>query len=300
MKCSFLLKQRKSQFLIIIVLNLLGFGCKHTDAVYTESIQQFHKDRIKFLKSEEGFINLTGLYWLESGINSFGADSTNKIVFPDKATPYMGDFILNDSSIYLVPQTDILIGDKPARDTLLVYNDSTDVEMNYRSLRWFVIKRGKEIGIRLRDLKSASLDAFDSIDYYPTDPDWKLQATWKSYDPPKSVDFQNRVGMTINYPVNGAFEFEVDGNDYSLEPLGEPEPDGYFVMFYDKTSGHSTYGSGRYLYVPVPDLLGKTTVDFNKAYNPPCAFTEFATCLFPHKENRLPFFVKAGEKFSGH
>jgi len=300
MKCSFLPKQLKSQFLIIIVLALLRFGCNQTGAVYTESIQQFHKDRIEYLKSEEGFVNLAGLYWLEPGVNSFGEDSTNTIVFPGKAAPYMGDFILKDSSVYLAPYTAILIGNKPVKDTLLVYNDSTDVEMSYSSLRWFVIKRGKDIGIRLRDLKSAALDAFDSIDYYPTDPNWKLQATWKPFDPPKSVDFQNMLGMTINYPVYGAFEFEVDGSEYSLEPLGEPEPEGYFVMFYDKTSGHGTYGSGRYLYVPEPDSSGKTTVDFNKAYNPPCAFTEFATCLFPHKENRLVFFVKAGEKFSGH
>ena len=106
--------------------------------------------------------------------------------------------------------------------------------------------------------------------------------------------------MNINYPVYGAFYFTIDDKEYKLEPLGKPDQYGYFVMFYDKTSGQSTYGSGRYLYVEVPDKTGKTFVDFNKAFNPPCAFTEYATCLFPHKENRLLIIVNAGEKFSSH
>lgn len=281
----------------------MGFSlvsCKEEDPEYLKSIEQWHKDRINYLKSEEGFINLAGLYWLEEGSNSFGADSANAVVFPNKANANMGNLILKDSTVYLVSNAAITINGEPAADTTLVYNDSTDVEMRYKSLLWFVIKRGKNIGIRLRDFDNPSLAAFDSIDYYPTNPNLKLKATWRPYDPPKSADFQNMVGMTINYPVYGAFNFEIDGKEYSLEPIGEPEPEGYFVMFYDKTSGHSTYGSGRYLYVPVPDQNGKTIVDFNKAFNPPCAFTEFATCLFPHKENRLPIFIKAGEKFSGH
>lgn len=300
MEFSFLHQQRKSQYLIVIVIGLLAFGCQQIDTEYMHSINQWHKDRINFLKSADGFINLAGLFWLEPGVNTFGADSTHALVFPDRATSDMGDFILKDSSVYLVPRAEITVNGNLVKDTIEVYNDSVDIEMEYKSLLWFVIERGSDFGIRLRDFENPALAAFDSIDYYPTNPDWKFQATWKPYDPPKSVDFQNMVGMTINYPIYGAFEFEVDGEAYMLEPLGEPENEEYFVMFYDKTSGHSTYGSGRYLYIPEPDVNGKTTIDFNKAYNPPCAFTEFATCLFPHKENRLPFFVKAGEKFSGH
>lgn len=300
MRLSTYLTQRKLQFLIVIMLSACLLGCKQEDPAYLTSIQDWHKARIDFLKSESGFVNLAGLYWIEEGENTFGSDSSNQIVFPSKSASRLGSLLLKNGAVYLINSDNVKIEEASVVDTTVVYNDTTDLTMSYKSLHWFVIKRGEDFGIRLRDFESPLLDSFDSIDYYPTDEKWKRKATWTPYKEPKNVDFQNMVGMTITYPVYGAFNFEIDGTEYSLEPLGEPEPEGYFVMFYDKTSGHTTYGSGRYLYVPEPDESGNTLVDFNKSFNPPCAFTEFATCLFPHKENRLPIYVNAGEKFSGH
>lgn len=300
MSHSTYLSKRKLYFLIVISISVLFSGCRQEDPTYLRSINEWHKARINFLKSEEGYVNLAGLYWLEEGENTFGADSSNQIIFPEKAAPHFGTFVLNKGTVKLINSSSILVEDKLVKDTVLVYNDTTDLTMRYKSLQWYIIKRGDDIGIRLRDFDNPILLSFDSIDYYPTDQKWKLDATWKAYQEPKNVDFQNMLGMTINYTIYGAFHFTIDGQEYTLEPLGEPEPEGYFVMFYDKTSSHTTYGSGRYIYVPEPDESGHTILDFNKAYNPPCAFTEFATCLFPHKENRLPIYVNAGEKFSGH
>lgn len=300
MNCLYNVVNRKLRLIIVIVFPVFLFGCSNMDPEYEKSILEWHQLRIKSLKSKTGFLNLAGLYWLEQGVNSFGSDSANALVFPEKASQQMGAFLLKDSSVYLVPSSEILVQNKLVEDTLLVYNDSVNLKMQYDSLLWYIIKRGKDFGIRLRDFENPVLTSFDSIDYFPINADWVVKAKWKPYDQPKNVDFQNMVGMTINYPVYGEFLFTINGNGYSLEPLGEPEEDEYFIMFYDNTSGHTTYGSGRYLYVAVPDESGYTTIDFNKAYNPPCAFTEFATCLFPHKKNRLPIFVNAGEKFSGH
>lgn len=292
--------QRKQSILIAFIIVLFISGCNQEDPAYLQSINTWHQLRIDSLKGKTGFLNLAGLYWLEEGDNSFGSDTSNMIQFPSKSASYLGTLVKNNGSVYLTKSSEVKINGKTGVDSILVYNDTTDVSMQYNSLEWFIIKRGKDFGVRLRDYENPMLQEFDSIDYFPTDSKWKFDATWIKYDTPKSVDFQNMIGMTINYPIYGAFSFEIDGKEYSLEPVGEPEPDGYFIMFYDKTSGHSTYGSGRYLYVSVPDENNHSIVDFNKAFNPPCAFTEFATCLFPHKHNRLPISITAGEKFSGH
>lgn len=293
-----LLEFVKRAFFSIIIISFLG--CSSPNLEYEESIQEWHQSRINFLKSEEGFINLAGLFWLNEGTNTFGSDSSNLINLTPESAPHMGSFLLKESLVYLISTSEIIVDGIIVSDTTLVFENGNAKNMEYKSLFWFVIKRGGRFGIRLRNFESDLLRSFDSIDHFKTDKDWRLEAVWKPYDVPIEIPFSNVLGMSIDYSVSGAFYFTIDGNEYKLEPLGAPGEYGYFVMFYDKTSAHSTYGSGRYLYVDVPDKSGKTYVDFNKAFNPPCAFTEFATCLFPHKENRLPIFVKAGEKFSSH
>ncbi len=285
---------------VFIIISLLGCSSAD-DTKYVSSIDHWHQLRIDYLKGETGFLNLAGLYWLDQGTNNFGSSSINKLIFPALADSLMGSFLLKDSLVYLIPFSEIKIGGNVVLDTTLVFGAKDSPVMEYKSFRWFIIKRGTSIGVRLRDFNHPLLQNFDSIDYYTTNPTYKVEATWQRYDEPKTVTFANVLNMAIDYPVYGAFRFLLEGKEIVLEPMGEPDTElGYFVMFYDKTSGHATYGSGRYLYVNPPNKLGRTIIDFNKAFNPPCAFTEFATCLFPHKQNRLSIFVKAGEKFSGH
>ncbi len=284
---------------LLVSLNFLGCSPSN-DKEYYASIQNWHQLRIDYLKGETGFLNLAGLYWLKEGENTFGTDTINQLEFPSIGTPFMGSFLLQDSLVYLIPSAPIKIKGEVVKDTTLIFRGGEDPVMVYNSLHWFVIKRGDNIGVRLRDFNHHLLQSFDSIDYYETDPGWRVEAEINVYKDPKTVSFANVLDMKIEYQIYYNFQFMIDGKMYELEPLGKADSDGYFVMFYDKTSGQSTYGSGRYVYVAEPDRDGKTIIDFNKAYNPPCAYTEFATCLFPHKKNRLPIFVEAGEKFSGH
>lgn len=270
------------------------------DMEYETSIENWHQLRIDSLKGETGFLNLAGLFWLEEGVNTFGSDSSNDFNFTSVSSPILGNFILRESLVYLVPNNKIKIESKLVEDTTLVFGKEAAKNMRHKSLSWNIIERGGNIGVRLRDFNHPLINEFDLIDYFETDPIWKVEAQWKAYKEPKIVSFSNVIGMSIDYPVYGSFDFKIEGEEYSLEPMGEAYANEYFVMFYDNTSGDSTYGSGRYIYVDEPDNTGHTIIDFNKAYNPPCAFTEFATCLFPHKQNRLPIFIKAGEKYSAH
>lgn len=271
-----------------------------TDMEYETSIENWHQLRIDSLKGETGFLNLAGLFWLEEGVNTFGSDSSNDFNFTSVSSPILGNLILRESLVYLVPNNKIKIESKLVEDTTLVFGKDGTKNMRHKSLSWNIIERGGNIGVRLRDFNHPLINEFNSIDYFETDPIWKVEAQWKAYKEPKIVSFSNVIGMSIDYPVYGSFDFKIEGEKYSLEPMGEAYENEYFVMFYDNTSGDSTYGSGRYIYVDEPDSMGHTIIDFNKAYNPPCAFTEFATCLFPHKQNRLPIFINAGEKYSVH
>ena len=291
---------RNYQILIVVFLITIFNCCDNSNKKYLQSIQNWHQLRIDSLKGETDFLNLAGLYWLQEGENTFGSDSSNQLLFPANTASKLGTFLLKDSLVMLIPNDTIKIDGQVVEDTIEVYGNGAAKNVRFGSMFWFIIKREDAIGVRLRDYELPILSTFDSIDYFKTDVKWKLKAQWKSYKEPIEIPFHTINGTILNYPVKGAFYFTIDGEEYKLEPLGDPEPDGYFVMFYDKTSGHSTYGSGRYLYVPVPDKEGNTIIDFNKAFNPPCAFTEFATCLLPHKENRLPIFIEAGEKFSQH
>jgi len=290
---------------LILLLLLISLSCsdskKEIDPEYINEIEHWQQLRVDSLKGETGYLNLAGLFWLSNETSSFGADHSNTFVFPAKAPKNLGKFILKNDSVWFIqhePGLVKLAGNYDSDTTLIYKEGSVDVRMSFDDLHWYIIKRGTDYGIRLKDYNHPSLASFNHIDYYPIDEKWKVKATWEEYSNPKTVIVHNQVGMELDQQVFGALHFELEGNTYILEPLGRAE-ELYFVLIYDKTSGHETYGSGRYIYVPLIDADGITYIDFNKAYNPPCVYTEFATCLFPHESNRLPMKIEAGEKYSG-
>ena len=259
--------------------------------------------RLDSLKGKTGFLNLSGLFWLEEGRSSFGTDSTNSLIFPNQAQTKMGDFNKVGDDVYMIVDAGvpIRVNGSVVQDSILLFNgDSVQLTAKYKALSWHIIKRGDEIGVRLRDYEHPLLEQLTAIEGFPIASKYKVEATWEAYNPPKPLSVPNQVGMMIDLMCYGAFHFELEGIKMVLEPVGKPSHGDYFLMIYDETSGHETYGSGRYIYVPVPDENGITYIDFNKAYNPPCAYTEFATCLFPHEANRIPLRLEAGEKFVGH
>ncbi len=273
-----------------------------TDAEYIAEIEHWQQLRIDSLKGHTGFLNLAGLFWLNKEVSSIGADAASTFVFPAKAPGDLGDIIIKRDSVWFiqrVPGQVKLSGDNNSDTTLVYVEGSVSLKMGFEDLHWYIIKRGVDYGVRLKDYNHPLLATFNHIDTYRIDGKWKVKATWEEYDEFKIVIVHNQVGMELEQQVYGALHFKLAGNKYKLEPLGEPDGDDYFVLIYDKTSGHETYGSGRYIYVPIVDDEGITFIDFNKAYNPPCVYTEFATCLFPHEANRLPIKIEAGEKYSG-
>ncbi|MFP4621091.1 MAG: DUF1684 domain-containing protein [Bacteroidales bacterium] len=264
---------------------------------YKERILEWRAERLKNLKSPDGWLNLAGLYWLEPGETTIGSDSSNDLVFPGKAPGNMGSLFLTDDSIRFTVSKNVEIFHQ---DTLIAKIQMTSdasgepTVLEHGPLRWYVIKRGEQYGIRLRDLKSPLLDELTEIPAFSVSKDWSIKAEFEPYNEKKTMEVPNVLGGTYQEETPGVLKFKYRNETYTLHPTGSRKS--LFVVFGDETNAEETYGGGRFLAVEAPDENNITHLDFNKAYNPPCAFTPYATCPLPPRQNVLPFKIKAGEK----
>ena len=260
-----------------------------SDNGYKSEIEAFRKARIERLKSENGWLNLAGLFWLKEGINTFGGSEKNDFVFPsDHSDEFLGQLLLKNGQVYY----------QTVSDTMLVYRDDIKAPViSHRSLRWFIIKRGDKYAVRLRDLEGEYLKAFKGIDCYPTDESYRIVA---DFIPTKGkmMTIIDVTGRSYQLESPGLLRFTIGKKTYQLET--SQEGDNLFIVFGDLTNKKQTYGAGRFIDTGLPDANGKVVIDFNKAYNPPCAFTPFATCPLPTPANKLTVEIPAGEQFHGH
>lgn len=272
-------------------------------AAYNQEIETWHSNRVEELKGPKGYLNLAGLLWLNDGINTVGSGPSNSIVFPEgKAPERVGFYLLRDNSVTFesAPDAKITSNGKPVKKLVAFHPDSASKApaMNYGSLEWFVIKRDNKFGVRLRDFENPALLEFKGIERYPVDAAWRLEATFSTTDSSRRIPITNVLGQTTLQESPGTLTFFIAEKQYQLDVLDEGGDD-YFMIFGDPTNARETYGAGRYLYVKKPGKDGRTIIDFNKAYNPPCAFTSFATCPLPPKQNILDVEVNVGEKNYG-
>lgn len=273
-------------------------------ASYEQELEQWRAKRLADLKGENGWLSLIGLFWLREGENRFGSDPAGEIVFPEgKAPAHAGTLRLAGGRVTLEtqPGSGIRSGGREV-STLELQSDEggqpTPLELG--SLSFHVVKRGDRLGLRVRDRESPARAEFKGTEYYPADGKWVVSARFEPYEPPKKVPILNVLGMETEETAPGALAFEAGGREYRLQALREQGSEQFFIIFADQTSGRETYGAGRYLYADPPGADGRVTLDFNRAHSPPCAFTRYATCPLPPRENRLALRVEAGEKYLGH
>ena len=266
---------------------------------YEKQIDVWHQARNERLNQPTGWLTLSGLFWLEEGDNRFGSASDNHLVFPGVSAPdYMGVLHLEGESVSISVADTIPIF---LRDSLIIGSDlkkDSDGEpdiLTWENLSWYIIQRGDRIGVRLRDSQHPNYVNFKPTELYPIDRSWKVPATLETFDTTRTVDIVNVLGDTSPGSTPGILHFEVNGQALTLTPLADPGDENYFIIFGDATNGLSTYGAGRFLVIPAADDKGKTMIDFNKAYNMPCAFSPYATCPLPPEENVLDVSIQAGE-----
>ncbi|MBU2492906.1 MAG: DUF1684 domain-containing protein [Bacteroidetes bacterium] len=304
-----MIKRRTTSILIILILFVTGLfnGCdnepkQNADEEYIKLINEWDNKRIENLKSKTGWLNLAGLYWLKEGENKFGGNNENDIVFPDgKADDFIGSFILNNGQVTLKvnPGVKVYSNNELVTDLIVMPDTSENTTiMDHNNLSWFVIIRDDKVGIRLRDYDSETVKTFNGIDRFPVDTTWRIKAKYIKFETTKIITVPNILGTFSEEESKGEIVFTKNGTTYSLAPIAAG--DKYFIIFADETSGIYTYGAGRFLYSNIEDENGNIILDFNKAYNPPCAFSKYATCPIPPKENHLKLSVTAGEKNWGN
>ena len=254
--------------------------------------------RVIALTRADGWTSLIGLHWLDPGPHRVGSSQDNGIRLA-MGPAHLGLFNVRDGKVSFTADTEVTIDGFPARSGVL----RSDHDPNGASVLGFdgdkgqatVIERGGRLALRVKHADADSRVHFAGLTYWIGGQDWQIPARFIAHPAGKTLPIANIIGSTDDIPNPGVVEFVRGDKTYRLEALDEGEGT-LFLVFADRTSGHGSYGAGRFINAPKPDANGRLVIDFNQAYNPPCAFTPFATCPLPPPENRLDLRVEAGEK----
>ncbi|MEL7059574.1 MAG: DUF1684 domain-containing protein [Acidobacteriota bacterium] len=280
---------------------------------YRLEVEEWRSERDARLRSPDGWLTLAGLHWLERG-RTAAVGARGSVELPTRLPPKLGEIRWREGDggerAVFVPQPGI---EGLRVDARPLAESSDDGEVSLRSdatgpptrlsidgVIFHLIERGDRVGVRVKDAKAPIRLAFRGIDNYPIDPDWRRRVRWEPTDGRRTIQVPNVLGTPTEEPVPGQVVWTEGGRDVRLDALEGGDENEIFVLFTDATNGAGSYPGGRFLYalIVVGDLTtpGEAILDFNRAYNPPCAFTRFATCPLPPPQNDLPFRVEAGEK----
>jgi uncharacterized protein (DUF1684 family) len=292
---------------IVSVIALLGVAVPAiiaADASFQKTEQDWRDGRHKRLTSPGGWLTLVGLDWLQPGDNVVGSDPDCAVPLPAGKAPKRAAVLVLEGGVVRIkpePNSGLMLDGKPLAAQVLGDDtaEKTDV-VTLGDLSFYVIKRGDRVGVRVKNSQNPVRTQFKGIEYFPAEPKWLVTGTFVPYDTPKKVAIPTVLGTAETMEAPGLVSFTVDGKALTLEPVVEdPSDPKLWFIFKDATNAKETYGGGRFLYADMPKD-GKVAIDFNQAYNPPCAFTPYATCPLPPKQNWLPIRVEAGEKtFAG-
>ena len=255
------------------------------------------------MKNPSSWLTIAGLYWLKEGENTFGTDAENDIRLPEGAAPaFAGTFILRDGIVKILSTEGIefKIEGNPTKEKTLNSDETGKpdiVELN--DLRMWVIKRGDRLAVRLRDLNAPRYKNYSGLDFFPPQEKYKINAAFIPYPSPKTEILATVVGTEAQMKVPGYIIFKFGGKEYRLDAFEtKPESNILFIIFKDGTNGNETYGASRFMNAEILDD-GSVDLNFNRAHNPPCAYTPYATCPLPPPQNVLPLRIEAGEKLYG-
>jgi len=298
------MKKRLTVWLAAPLVAAILVSCSQSGATFDASahvqeVLDWRAGRMQRLKDPYGYLTQIGLYWLETGTYSFGSVETNDIVFDGNAPPEIGVFRVTDDGVSMTVSPGIDVrSDGVQVEEIEIAADTTDhgVTITYGSLAWTVVERAGRYGVRLRDFEHPFIESFGPLPYFDVDPAFRVEATLRRYDEPKIANVGTVIeGLGYHPSSPGVVEFQIGGQSFELEAY--TSGDSLFYVFGDRTSEDATYGAGRFLYSTTPSEDGKTVLDFNKSYSPPCAFNDFSTCPVASPRNRLPIRIEAGEKY---
>ncbi len=298
--------------ILSLTIVLLFSSCNKTSKLdmkaYQEEIEQWQKNRTAKISSDDSWLTVCGLFWLKEGENTFGSDSSNDVILPAGKTPATaGSLWLKNGAVRLEakPKTEIKYKDSVVTSMELKSDADglTDpTVLNIGSVNFLIIKRADKIGVRVKDKESYARLNFKGLEFFPINPKWRVEAKYEQYNPPRSIPVATVINTVEHDSCPGAVVFELEGKQFRLDAVIERGTnDQLYFMFTDETNGKETYNNGRQLYSDLPNAGNNVILDFNKAYNWPCVYTDYATCPIPPPHNRLAIRIEAGEKmYRGH
>jgi uncharacterized protein (DUF1684 family) len=292
-----------------VTLSILRGAAEAQDGGWRKEITSWRAEHAAELQKPDGWLALAGLEWLEPGDNSFGAAKDNKIHLPASGPAHLGVLHLEGETVTLNPPAGgfpagFLIDGKPVQAQALHADpdhDKNNPRLTTGTLNMYVIHRGERFALRIKDAKSAALTGFHGLKWYAPNQAYRVTARWIPYSPQKTLTVATLIGTSYPAQIPGSAEFTLYGKTYRLEPiLEDPVVAKLFFVLRDPTSATRTYGACRFLYTGFPDKgldkPGELVLDFNHLENPPCAYTPYATCPLPPKQNRLPIPLPVGEQ----
>ena len=286
------------KFAVCLAIVLVCLGAVFAQSDYVKSVEKWRTDQETDLRKEDGWLTLAGLFWLKDGVNTMGAGPQFDVRLTDN---FKGgkfgeiDFRNGVARLKVASGVDAQCDGKPVSTIELVSDEKgKPTEIRVGSQMFYLIRREDRFGIRLKDNQSKARLAFKGLNWFPVDQSYRVPAQLEVLPEPKELMVPNVLGGHFKMKSPGRLRFTLHGQEYSLQPVLNDDGS-LFIIFRDATNSSETYGAGRFLDADKP-IDGKTTLDFNKATNPPCAFTHYATCPLPPEGNDLRVAIKAGEK----
>jgi uncharacterized protein len=273
--------------------SVFATGAQEVD--YHASIAKWRADYESDLKSDHGWLTISGLFWLHEGENRFGSDPLSDIVLPEGAAPADAgyfEFHHGKTTVHVKVGVPVTLGGK-AVETVELRPDSAD-RLVLGDISLWIHASGARYTVRLQDKNSKVRKAFTKLEWFPVDDSYRVTAHFQSYDEPKQIEMQNEAGDTLHVPIAGYVLFTLRGQELRLDAQADDKTGELSFVFRDLTSGKETYGASRNLDTDAPHH-GEVVLDFNKAYNPPCAYNPYTTCPLPPPQNRLRVRIEAGE-----
>ena len=291
------MSRRRHLLVLVSILTIPVITLQASDEVdYRAEIEEWRVQREVRLKTDDGWLTVAGLFFLKQGENSVGADPLNDIVLPAATPAQLGVFEFDGATVTVraVPGRSVTVNGQAVQATTLrpVRPEGPADRLTVGALTMFVHRSGARYAIRLRDQDSRIRTEFTGLRWFPINERYRITSRFLPYDEPKQVQVANILGDTENYTSPGSVVFTIDGQQFRMVPVWDGSE--FFVIFRDLTSGKETYPAARFLYADAPED-GTVILDFNKAYNPPCAFNPYTTCPLPPPDNRLRVRIEAGE-----
>ena len=293
-----------SRFFLAFLFLFLISACEQSrpgqaelPADWETELAAWKQNRVDSLKRPSGWLRLAGMFVIEEGRQSFGSGTDQDFRFPEGSIPHHAGYIEREQNrVMMFPAEGVeLLHRGDAVSEMVLYDGEAAPSVTYGALEWFVIVRQDLLAIRLYHNENEKADAFEGFPAYPADPSWVREARFIPNREGTTIEVVNVLGQTEQTPSPGRLQFTIEGRSYTLDALEGTER--MFIILGDLTNRTETYQAGRFLYVDYPEEGSDyTVIDFNKVYNPPCAFNVYTTCQLPPPQNRLDAAITAGEK----